>query len=143
MPKLLAYAKWEELAEGAGREVTIGPLTRTDFVRFAGANGDFNPNHHDEIYAIRAGFDKIFAPGMLQGGYLGRIISEWVGPGALRTFRIRFSAQAWPGDMVICKAKIVRQYEEGGERLVEIEAEALTQAGDTLIKSHAIAAPAS
>ncbi|MBT3350042.1 MAG: hypothetical protein HOC91_05630 [Nitrospinaceae bacterium] len=142
MPELFAYAKWEDLAEGAERKVTIGPLTRTDFVRFAGANGDFNPNHHDEIYAIRAGFDKIFAPGMLQGGYLGRVISEWVGPGALRTFRIRFSAQAWPGDMVNCTAKVVRQFEEGGERLVEIEAEALSQNGDTLIKSHAIAAPA-
>jgi acyl dehydratase len=143
VPELSNYATWDELSEGAEREMEMGPLTRTNFVRFAGANGDFNPNHHDEIYAIRAGFDKIFAPGMLQGGYLGRVISEWVGPGTLRTLRIRFSAQGWPGDMVICKAKVARRYEENGERLVEIEAEALNQNGDTLIKGHAVAAPVS
>ncbi len=141
MPEQISYANWDTLAEGAERETSMGPLTRTDFVRFAGANGDFNPNHHDEIYAIRAGFDKIFAPGMLQGGYLARLISEWVGPGALRTLRIRFSAQAWPGDMVICRAKVTRRFEEADERRVEIEAEAVNQHGDALIKGNAIAAP--
>ncbi len=141
MKKPLSYAKWDDLTEGAEREVEMGPLTRTDFVRFAGANGDFNPNHHDDTYAVSSGFPTSFAPGMLQGGYLGRLVSEWVGPGALRTFRIRFSAQAWPGDMVICRAKVVRRYEEGGERRVEIEAEAVNQDGDTLIKGHAAAAP--
>ena len=30
---------------------TAGPMTRTDFVRYAGAGGDFNPLHHDEEYA--------------------------------------------------------------------------------------------
>ena len=140
MPERISYASWDALAEGADRETTTGPLTRTDFVRFVGANGDFNPNHHDEIYAIRAGFDKIFAPGMLQGGYLARLISEWVGPGSLRTLRIRFSAMAWPGDMVICRAKVARRFEEAGERRVEIEAKAVNQHGDVLIKGSAIAA---
>lgn len=139
----LTYAKWDELAEGTERELTVGPITRTDMVRYAGASGDFNPNHHDEIYAIRAGFEKPFAHGMLQGGYLGRMLSEWLGPNALRTLRLRFSAQAWPGDMVICKGRVARQYEEGGERRVEIEAEAVNQHGQTLIKASAIAAPRS
>ncbi|MEE9255971.1 MAG: MaoC/PaaZ C-terminal domain-containing protein [bacterium] len=141
MPQAISYAGWDELTEGAERELTMGPLTRTDFVRFAGANGDFNPNHHDDTYAAASDFPSAFAPGMLQGGYVGKILSEWVGPRALRTFRIRFSAQAWPGDMVICKAKVVRRYEEGGERRVEIEAVAENQDGATLIKAHAAAAP--
>lgn len=137
----LTYAKWEELAEGARHELAMGPLTRTDFVRYAGASGDFNPNHHDEIYAIRSGFDRPFAQGMLQGGYLGRALTEWLGPASLRKFRIRFSAQAWPGDMVLCKARVTRCYEESGENRVEVEAEAVTQRGDVLIKATATAAP--
>ncbi len=141
MAQAVSYAKWDELTEGAEREITMGPLTRTDFVRFAGANGDFNPNHHDDTYAVSSGFPTSFAQGMLQGGYVGKILSEWVGPGALRTFRIRFSTQAWPGDMVICKAMVVRRYEEDGERRVEIEAEAVNQDGASLIKAHATAAP--
>ena len=134
------YAKWEELTEGVERELTVGPITRTDLVRYAGASGDFNPNHHDEIYAIQAGFDKPFAHGMLQGGYLARLLSEWLGPDSFKNLKIRFSAQAWPGDMVICKARVVRQYEGAGNHLVEIEASAANQRGDVLIKAEAIAA---
>ncbi len=141
MPANISYATWEDLPEGAERELTAGPLTRTDFVRFAGANGDFNPNHHDDTYAAASGFPSAVAPGMLQGGYAGRLISEWVGPAALRTLRLRFSAQAWPGDRVICRARVVRRFEEGGERRVEIEAEAVNQSGEVLIKALAVAAP--
>ena len=141
MTTVTEYAKWEELTEDAERELTVGPITRTDLVRYAGASGDFNPNHHDEIYAIRAGFDKPFAHGMLQGGYLARLLSEWLGPDSFKNLKIRFSAQAWPGDMVICKARVVRQYEKEGERFVEIEASAENQRGDVLIKASATAAP--
>ena len=42
---------------------TFGPLTRTDFVRYQGASGDFNPIHHDEEFAKSAG---------LPDGVLGR-----------------------------------------------------------------------
>ena len=141
MTATIEYAKWGELTKGAERELKVGPITRTDLVRYAGASGDFNPNHHDEIYAIRAGFDRTFAHGMLQGGYLARLLSEWTGPDSFKKLKIRFSAQAWPGDMVICKAKILRQYEQAGEHLVEIEASAANQRGDVLIQASATAAP--
>ena len=143
MTTSIEYAKWEEITEGTERELTVGPITRTDLVRYAGASGDFNPNHHDEIYAIRAGFDKPFAHGMLQGGYLARLLSEWLGPDSFKNLKIRFSAQAWPGDMVICKAKVIRQYEEAEQQFVEIEASAENQRGDVLIKATATATPKS
>ena len=141
MATTIEYAKWEELTDGAERELTVGPISRTDLVRYAGASGDFNPNHHDEIYAIRAGFDKPFAHGMLQGGYLARLLSEWLGPGSFKNLKLRFNALTWPGDMVICKARVVRQYEEAEQKLVEIEANAMNQRGDVLIKATATAAP--
>ena len=37
--------------------LVVGPLTRTDFVRYQGASGDMNPLHHDEIFARAAGYD--------------------------------------------------------------------------------------
>ena len=137
-----AYATRDELTVGAERALAVGPLTRTDFVRFAGAIGDFNPNHHDELYAIRSGFDRPFAPGMLQGGYIGRLISEWVGPAALRTLRLRFASQAWPGDMVNCTATVVERTDDDGACRIEIEAQATNQRGDVLIEAKASATPA-
>ena len=52
-------------------ETTAGPLTRTDFVRYAGAGGDLNPIHHDEPMAVAAGFPTVFGMGMLHAGMLG------------------------------------------------------------------------
>ncbi len=60
----LAVAEAKEGLESP--PLVVGPVTRTDFVRFAGASGDMNPNHHDEIYAVRSGNDRVFAMGMLQ-----------------------------------------------------------------------------
>ncbi len=45
-------ARWDELTEGAEcAAAQVGPLTRTDFVRYQGASGDMNPVHHDETFA--------------------------------------------------------------------------------------------
>ena len=42
----------QSLAVGQEAEPrTFPPLTRTDFVKYQGASGDFHPLHHDEVYA--------------------------------------------------------------------------------------------
>jgi acyl dehydratase len=53
----------------ASPPLVCGPLTRTQFVRYAGASHDFNPNHHDEVYAKASGNKAVFGMGMLAGGY--------------------------------------------------------------------------
>ena len=60
-------------------EARIGPLTRTDVVRYAGAGGDFNPIHHDEPMAVAAGMPGTFAMGLLHAGMLGIQLARWVG----------------------------------------------------------------
>ena len=124
---------WEKINEGDEKELSVGPITRPDLVKNAGASGDFNPNHHEEIYSIRSGIDKPFAHGMLQGGILSRLITDWFGVGTLRYFRLRFSAQTWPGDTINCKAKIIKKIEE--ENSIEIEAEATNANNVLLIKA--------
>ena len=74
------------------------PLTITDFVRYQGASGDFNPIHHDPAVARAGGFPAPFAVGMLPAAVAANLISERYGPRAVRRYRVRWSAQAWPGD---------------------------------------------
>lgn len=74
------------------------PFTLTDFVRYQGASGDFNPIHHDPAVAATGGFDRPFAVGMLAAGVAGNLIAERHGATAIRSYRTRWSAQAWPGD---------------------------------------------
>lgn len=46
----------------------FGPITRTDIVRYAGAGGDFNPVHHDDVYARSLRLPGVFAMGLLGAG---------------------------------------------------------------------------
>ncbi len=89
--------------------LVCGPLTRTQFVRYAGASHDFNPNHHDEVYAQANGNKAVFGMGMLAGGYCARLLTDWLGDGALRRLRIRFASRFWPGDVLTCTAAHHRQ----------------------------------
>jgi acyl dehydratase len=104
-------------------------LTRTDLVMYAGASGDFNPMHHDEVKAKAAGFPSVFGHGMFSAGFLAKALTDWVGVGNLRVYRIRFVKQTWPDDTLIARATVVRKRAENGERLVDIEC-ALVDAND-------------
>lgn len=79
-------------------ERTFGPITRTDLVRYAGAGGDFNPVHHDELFATSAGYPSVFGHGLLTAAFASLAVAEVAGPLALRQYFVRYSGQVWPGD---------------------------------------------
>ena len=55
-------------------------------MQYAGASGDYNPVHTDEVFATQAaGFPSVFAHGMLTMGLTARALTEWVGDDALTT----------------------------------------------------------
>jgi acyl dehydratase len=113
---------WDDLSEGTkAPRREIGPLTRTDVVRYQGASGDFNPIHHDEDFAKSAGFPTVFSVGMLQAGILGCYCTDWLGAENVRGFAVQFREQVWPGDHLVCEATVARRFEEAGERRVELE----------------------
>jgi acyl dehydratase len=113
---------WDDLAEGMGPEPReYGPLTRTDFVRYQGASGDFNPIHHDEEFAKSAGFPTVFSVGMLQAGILGTYCTDWLGSENVRRFSVQFREQVWPRDHLACSATVARKYEEDGVRMVDLD----------------------
>ncbi|WP_068395983.1 MaoC family dehydratase [Kribbia dieselivorans] len=79
---------------------TIGPITQTDIVRFAGAGGDFNPLHHDPEFAARAGFTAPIAMGQMQAGILAAALTDRVGVEHLRALEVRFVAPVEIGDVL-------------------------------------------
>jgi acyl dehydratase len=129
---------WDELVEGTKAEPReFGPLTRTDFVRYQGASGDFNPIHHDEEYAKNAGFPSVFSVGMLQAGILGTFATDWLGATNVRRFGVQFREQVWPGDTLTCTGEVTKRYEDGRDRNVDLELRCTRQDGGTAIKGWA------
>ena len=109
-------------------------LTRTDLVRYAGASGDFNPIHHDQTFAEKAGNPTVFAHGMLNAGFVSKCITDYVGRENLRTFKVRFATRVWPGDTITGKGTVTKKYEDAGKRCIEGAVVALNQKGETAIQ---------
>src|SRR5579859_6619877 len=77
----------------------VEDLKRTQIVQYAGASGDYNPLHTDEIFATKAaGYPSVFAHGMLTMGMTGRMLTDHFGDGKLTKYGVRFTSQVWPGD---------------------------------------------
>lgn len=120
--------------------LVVENLTRTNFVRYAGASGDFNPMHHDDTIATKVGNPSVFGHGMLTAGLMARVVKDWFGPEALRRYDVRFAKQVWPGDTLTCTATVTAKRDDGGERLVDLECRVTNQDGTEVLTGTATAA---
>ena len=104
-------AVWDgQLAVGQTFETVVAEdLKRTQIVQYAGASGDYNPLHTDDIYTTKiAGYPSVFAHGMLTMGLTGQAVAGLVGPENLVRFGVRFTAQVWPGDTLTVRSSVAR-----------------------------------
>jgi len=87
--------------------VVVENLRRTQIVQYAGASGDYNPLHTDEVYTTKiAGYPSVFAHGMLTMGLTGQAVTALAGTENLLRFGVRFTAQVWPGDTLTVRATV-------------------------------------
>src|SRR4029450_4850442 len=121
-------------------EPVVDNLTRTQIVQYAGASGDYNPIHTDEVYTTKvAGYPSVFAHGMLTMGMTGKMLTNYVGDGRLTKFGVRFTNQAWPGDTLDPTATVEAIREEGGKKYVDLVVTTVNQAGAEVLKGNATA----
>jgi len=120
--------------------VVVENLTRTQIVQYAGASGDYNPLHTDEVFATEvAGYPTVFAHGMLTMGMTGRLITDTVGDGRLLSFGGRFMAQVWPGDTLTARAVVTDVSEQDGRRTARLDVETTNQDGTPVFRGYATA----
>ena len=131
---------FEDVNEGDEAPVVAHELTRTDLVMYAGASGDFNPMHHDEVKAQEAGLPSVFGHGMFSMGLLGKAITDYVGIGNLRTYKVRFTKQTWPGETLTTKIVVTDKRKEDGENLVDLEVSLANSSGEVKVAGEATAA---
>lgn len=126
---------FEDVREGSELPAfTVENLTRGDFVKYAGASGDFTPLHYDQTFVEAAGIPTVFAMGMLNAGILSRLAADYVGLENLRKYKVRFATRVWPGDSVTCKGEVTKKAVENGENIVEGDLTLLNQKGEVAIQ---------
>jgi len=130
---------FEEVTLGDRAPVRSLVLSRTDLVVYAGASGDYNPMHHDEVKARAAGQPSVFGHGMFSMGFLGSAITDWVGEGNVRRFRVRFVRQTWPDEHLSTSVVVTGTRVEAGEHLVDLDVRLVNADGEEKVVGEATA----
>ncbi len=121
-------------------ERLVEDLKRTQIVQYAGASGDYNPLHSDEVFTTKvAGYPSVFAHGMLTMGMTGKLLTNYVGDGRLTKYGVRFTSQVWPGDTLDSTATVEAVREENGEQLVDLSLQTVNQEGRVVLSGTATA----
>src|SRR5580704_13073764 len=130
---------FEDVHVGDEAPVLSHVLERTDLVRYAGASGDYNPMHHDEVKAQAAGQPSVFGHGMFSMGLLGTALTDYVGVGNITHYQVRFARQTWPGERLSTKVVVARTSEEEGKYLVHLDCSLSNEEGEDKVVGTAIA----
>jgi len=120
--------------------VVFDNLTRSQIVMYAGASGDYNPLHSDEVFTTKiAGYPSVFAHGMLSMGATGRVLTDWFGADGLATYGVRFVNQVWPGDTLTATATVDAIREEDGAAFADLTVSTVNQDGQPVVTGTATA----
>jgi len=130
---------FEDVTEGDEAPTLTHVLTRTDLVAYAGASGDFNPMHHDEVKAIAAGQPSVFGHGMFSMGLLGTAITDYVGPGNVTRFTVRFARQTWPDEELQSSIVVTGKRTEGDLHLIDLDVRLRNADGEEKVVGEATA----
>lgn len=115
-------------------ERLVEDLKRTQIVMYAGASGDYNPVHTDEVFTTKvAGYPSVFAHGMLTMGMTGKMLTNYVGDGRLTEYGVRFTSQVFPGDTLDATATVTAL----ADGIVELEISTVNQDGVEVLKGSA------
>jgi acyl dehydratase len=117
--------------------VEAGPVTRAMLSLFAGASGDHNPIHIDTDFARAAGFDDVFAHGMVAMGYLGRALVEWFPQEQVRSLDGRFRRITPVHARPRCHGRVDEIVDVDGERRARLSLWVAIDDGDPVITGSA------
>jgi len=116
------------------------PISRHTLALYCGASGDHNPIHVDLDFARKAGFDDVFAHGMLVMAYLGQALTDAVTPSAIRSFSTRFVAITQLAARLTCEGSVVELFEAEGEKRARLSLTAKDEKGEVKLAGEAVIA---
>ena len=114
---------WDAVSEGDKIPPVDFNMTHHRLVVEAGGNRDFAQIHHNEPIAQGQGAPGMYANNTFVQGMWERTVREYIGlDGHIKRvgpFRMRIFNNA--GETVTVSGEVKRKWEEGGEKLIELE----------------------
>lgn len=120
--------------------LSLPAISRTTLALFAGASGDHNPIHIDIDNAKSAGFDDVFAHGMLSMAYLARLLTNWAPMERIRDYGVRFTSITPLYAEPTCTGKVTAIDTVDGERRASVELTVTLADGTVTLRGDAVVA---
>lgn len=113
---------WDSITEGQAITELKKNCSTQQLVQWAAGSGDFYQIHYDKDFAVGTGLSNIIVHGALKNAFLGQLVHDWMGPnGRIKKYGCSYRGMDYPNQDITCKGVVRRKYEEGGEKLVDLE----------------------
>jgi acyl dehydratase len=132
---------WDDVKEGdALPELRKRPGV-TQLVKYAAGSGDFNPLHHDYAFPQSKALGSIIVHGRFKYASLGELVSNWLAHrGRIKKLACQYRGMDFPDKEMVVGGKVVRKWQEGSEKLVELELWTRDESGKVTTPGSAVVA---
>jgi acyl dehydratase len=113
---------WDAVREGQELSQLDKNPGVTQLVKYAAGSGDFNPLHHDYAFPQSKQIGSIIVHGRFKYASLGELVSNWLGHnGRIKKLSCQYRGMDMPNQPIRCKGVVKRKWEEGGQKLAQLE----------------------
>jgi acyl dehydratase len=74
---------------------------------------------------------------MLSMGFLGSAITDYLGEGSVRRFRVRFARQTWPDEDLRTRILVIGKRVDGNDHLIDLDVRVHNAAGEEKVVGEA------
>lgn len=122
---------WDDVEVGDTLPPLLMPITVTRCVFMASASRDFAPQHHNTWYCHnKSRTREMFLGTHFNLGMLSRFMTDYGGPlSTVRRIQLQMRRTIGAGEDYMMSGTITRKWEEGGEKLVDLEISIDTELG--------------
>lgn len=114
--------KWDSFKVGDALPELIKQPGVTQLVKYAAGGGDFNPLHHDYNFVQSKTLGSIIVHGRFKYASLGELVSNWLDHGGrIKNIACQYRGMDLPDQAMTLGGVVKRKWEEGGEKLAELE----------------------
>lgn len=120
-----AEIEWHDRGSTFTADADIGqltvPITSSRIAVCALASRDWMPVHHSREAAIAQGQPDIFMNILTTGGFVGRFLTDWAGPGStIRAVKFSLGVPNYPGDTMTLSGKVLETEVDGDPKLIRV-----------------------
>jgi hypothetical protein len=138
-----ANTRWDDVEVGDAMPPLLMPITVTRCVFMASASRDFAPQHHNTWYCHnKSRTREMFLGTHFNLGMLSRFMTDYGGPlSTVRRIQLQMRRTIGAGEDYMMRGTITRKWEEGGEKLVDMDIFIDTELGPAYACSGTLALP--